>query len=207
MSKKSNDPSLQSTKQMLDELDALMEKMLALPVNELDESAQPFPKEVVKAPAVKASLTLLETPPPVVEAKQDSPIPGVQPPHMQPPPPIVPLTPLVESAPIAHSQHALQAPHVELAPPPAPTPLANEVVPPTIMPALEKMLAEVPAPEPPPTTYWLFMPLLWANQLFDACTGDWFAGPAARAMLGVFGFAFLLVSASWFLKDWLGWNW
>ena len=33
-----NDASLQSTKQMLDELDALMEKMLTLPVSDLDEA-------------------------------------------------------------------------------------------------------------------------------------------------------------------------
>ena len=58
-------PTLQTTKQMLDELDALMEKMLSLPVNELEDGSA-FPEEVVKptASTLAATLTLLrETPP------------------------------------------------------------------------------------------------------------------------------------------------
>ena len=54
-----NDGSLQSTKQMLDELDAMMEKMLTVPVSDLDE-AVPFPPPIVKTPALSATLTLLE---------------------------------------------------------------------------------------------------------------------------------------------------
>ena len=50
-----NEAALQSTRQMLDELDSLMERMLSLPVNDLEDAA-PFPKEVVPA----AMLTLLQ---------------------------------------------------------------------------------------------------------------------------------------------------
>jgi hypothetical protein len=55
----SKDTSLQSTKQMLDELDALMERMLSLPVNELDEAPE-SPQEPANGPSLAASLTLLE---------------------------------------------------------------------------------------------------------------------------------------------------
>ena len=51
------------TKHQLDELDALMERMLSLPVNDLDE-APSLPKESVKGPTLAASLTLLEPPEP-----------------------------------------------------------------------------------------------------------------------------------------------
>jgi hypothetical protein len=61
--------TLQSTRQMLDELDALMDRMLALPVNDLDDSAPP-PPDIVRMPTVSATLTVLEAPAveaPVVE--------------------------------------------------------------------------------------------------------------------------------------------
>src|ERR1043165_9871046 len=56
-----NDTPLQSTKQMLDELDSLMERMLSLPVNELDDLTNA--KETPKGPSLAESLTLLGTPP------------------------------------------------------------------------------------------------------------------------------------------------
>jgi hypothetical protein len=51
---KTNSP-LQSTRQMLDELDSLMERMLALPVGDVDDL--PPPRDVPVAPTVKAKLT------------------------------------------------------------------------------------------------------------------------------------------------------
>jgi hypothetical protein len=57
--------TLQSTRQMLDELDALMDRMLALPVNDLDDSVPP-PPDIVRMRTVSATLTVLEAP--VVEA-------------------------------------------------------------------------------------------------------------------------------------------
>src|SRR5437763_13199494 len=46
-----------STRQMLDELDALMERMLALPVNDLDDLAQESPR-----PTLSATLTVIDAP-------------------------------------------------------------------------------------------------------------------------------------------------
>ena len=75
--KTTNGTSLQTTRQMLDELDALMEKMLLLPVNDPDE-AVPFPEAIVK-PALSATLTLLQAPAPVNVAPASH--PALNPPH------------------------------------------------------------------------------------------------------------------------------
>ncbi len=45
---------------MLDELDALMDRMLTLPVNDLDDA--PSPPAIVRMPAMSATLTVLEEP-------------------------------------------------------------------------------------------------------------------------------------------------
>jgi hypothetical protein len=56
---KAHDGSLaQTTRKMLDELDDLMERMLALPISELEEP-RPAP-DATRTPALAASLTLLE---------------------------------------------------------------------------------------------------------------------------------------------------
>ena len=52
---RTNSP-LQSTRQMLDELDTLMERMLALPVGD-DEDLPPLPRDMPTAPTLKATLT------------------------------------------------------------------------------------------------------------------------------------------------------
>src|SRR5207244_13738 len=68
--------TLQSTRQMLDELDALMDRMLAIPVNDLDDAAAP-PRGIVRMATGSATLTVLE--PPAEEddapAKQAPPLP------------------------------------------------------------------------------------------------------------------------------------
>src|SRR5438105_9673861 len=68
--------TLQSTRQMLDELDALMDRMLAIPVNDLDETAA-APRGIVRMPTVSATLTVLEPPADEDEAptKQEPPLP------------------------------------------------------------------------------------------------------------------------------------
>ncbi len=197
-----NDPTLQTTKQMLDELDALMEKMLSLPVNDPDD-ASPFPQEVVKAPTLtptlSATLTLLEPPaltasPPPVSVSASEPLashPAVNPPHFEMP---------VEQPILFHE------------PAPQPAPITNEVLPPSVLTKLAPLLAEIPEASAPLTTQWGYGPLLWINQGFDGATtilggaGEWLRSQIGRAILGVSGIAMALVAVAWFLKDWLGWN-
>ena len=54
--------TLQSTRQILDELDALMDRMLAIPVNDMDEPLPPA-RSIIHIPTVSATLTVLEEPP------------------------------------------------------------------------------------------------------------------------------------------------
>jgi hypothetical protein len=210
MSKKTpNDATLQTTKQMLDELDALMEKMLSLPVNDPGD-APPFPQEVIKppewTPTLSATLTLLEPPapgpptaPPTASsylsmAEPSSPHPAVNPPHF------APGSPLPEPSPIGHE------------PAPQPEPLTNQVVPSSLLRDLQPLLQEIPEPPTPITTLWIYLPLLWINQAFDGLTT--ILGPAGgllrsqvfRALLGLSGVALMVIAVVWFLKDWLGWN-
>lgn len=199
--KTSKDPSLQSTKQMLDELDALMEKMLALPVTDPEEAA-PFPAEVVKPPSLTPTLsaTLTMLPPPAaapVSIPEPEPShPVTNPPHLSMPAslPIEPAAPPSLSIPV-----------------PEPEPLTNEIEPPSRMAELEPLLAEVPAPGTPVTTQWVYLPLLWLNQGFDRVAtslglGTALRGPAGRMVLGMSGIALMLAAGAWLLKDWLGWH-
>jgi hypothetical protein len=204
-----NDTTLQSTKQMLDELDALMEKMLSLPTNDADD-APPFPQEVIKPPAwtptLSATLTLLEPPapgpltsPPTASSYFSTPEPlsahpSVNPPHFASDPA------LPGPAPIGY-QPALQ-----------PEPLTNQVVPSSVLRELQPLLERIPEPATPVTTLWIYLPLLWINQAFDRSTT--ILGPAGfllrsqviRALLGLSGVALMVLAVGWFLKDWLGWN-
>ena len=195
-----NDSTLQTTKQMLDELDALMEKMLSLPMNDLDD-ALPFPEEVVKAPTMGATLTLLapsaqERAPPEPRSSYLSPShPGLNPPHIN--------MPALEPA----------APMMYQEPAPQPEPLTNEVAPPSRLAELEPLLAALPGSAAPLTTQWGYLPLVWINSAFDRSTtvlggaGDGLRSEVGRMLLGVSGAAMMVVAVGWFLKDWLGWNW
>ncbi|MBI2805367.1 MAG: hypothetical protein HYX68_10360 [Planctomycetes bacterium] len=208
-SKNANDGSLQTTKQMLDDLDALMEKMLALPVNDL-EDAPPFPKEVVRAPTLSAKLTLLQSPPEPPSAPPDPPAPTAT----------TTVEPFVGFAPFPHP--AFQSPHFNLpvepeaprqAPAPLPAPVTNDIAPAAFRPRLEPTPIETPTAEPTPGPRIALHPLVWINQAFDHATtflggsGAWLRGPAGRALLGLSGIALSLIAVGWFLKDWMGWNW
>lgn len=211
MAKKTpNDASLQTTKQMLDELDVLMEKMLSLPVTDPDD-APPFPQEVIKpptwTPTLSATLTLLEpavpgplTVPPTASSYLSTPEPSPPHPAMNPP----------HFAP--GDAASVGPPPVGDGPAPQPEPLTNQVVPSSLLRDLQPLLQEIPEPSTPVTTLWIYLPLLWINQAFDGSTT--ILGPAGallrsqvfRALLGLSGVALMVLAVVWLLKDWLGWN-
>lgn len=189
------DTTLQSTKQMLDELDVLMEQMLSLPVND-PEDVSSFPREVVKPHAMTATLTMLEAPAPISDACPLEPIahPKLNAPHMT-----------YSSLPTQLGKNGSSVPQ--------PTPLTNNVTPISLLPQMEPLLAEIPDSSADATTIWVYQPLVWMNQAFDAGTmmfgglGALLRTRACRMLLGLVGAACLIVSVGWFLKDWLGWNW
>lgn len=207
-----NDATLETTKQMLDELDALMERMLSLPVSE-GEEASTFPKEVVKTPPpLSAKLTMLTTPP------------AVNPPHRLPPASPPPSL-LTKSTPIENplSSVKYEAPAIE-APPmpvpelprvaaPPPEPLTNDVLPPSTMPKLESLMTETLDTDSDAISEYGYQPLLWLNQTFDSATemlgdgGAWLRSQIGRMLLGLCGLGLTVIAAGWLLKDLLGWHW
>ncbi len=216
MSKKSLDAPIQSTKQMLDELDALMERMLTLPVNDL-ENAPPLPIESATAPSH------VEPPPPKVEKL----------------PPLAPITPankpprksklaqyLAESKVQEQGEASSPLPHARLNPPhrpmpalepeladPEPESFNNDVTPTSLLTRLEPLLADIPDPRPKVTTHWVYRMLVGTNQFYDSTSsifggaGEWLRGPGGRALLGIAGVMLLAGSAGWLVKDLLGWHW
>ena len=218
--------TLQTTRQMLDELDALMDRMLALPVNDVDDPV-PAPRDIVRTPTASATLTIMDAPaeeaPPEVEQPLlresfpryntdpaasepvgDLPImqpPAFQPPHFEP-----------SDYDVSHFEPSVPA----LAPEPDPIP--EEVIP----PSLATLPVPITMPEQPVIELQLprrafasrcLLPLLWFNQGFDKATlilgppGRWLRGPGGRRLLGVTGLTLVVASGLWLMKDWLGWTW
>jgi hypothetical protein len=200
-----NDTTLQTTKQLLDELDSLMEKMLSLSTNDPDD-APPFPQEVIKPPAstptLSATLTLLEPPAPGRPSASS---------YFSIPEPLSPHSAV--NSPHFASDPAQPGPApIGYQPAPQPEPLTNQVVPSSMLRELQPLLEQIPEPATPMTTLWIYLPLLWINQAFDGSTsilgptGDLLRSQVFRALLGLSGVALMVLAAGWFLKDWLGWN-
>jgi hypothetical protein len=209
-----NDASLQSTKQMLDELDALMEKMLTLPVNDLDDADTFPPAPVVKETTLSATMTLLEPPsvPPPASKKPTA----SQPSYQMPESVELPTTTAAEPSPFNPPHFALPAAEASEPEPlrfDMPEPLTNEVVPASVLPKLEPLMKDIAEPPTSLQTQWLYLPLVWVNVGFDHSTlvlggaGRWMRSEAGRMLLGFSGIALMLAAVVWFLKDWLGWNW
>jgi hypothetical protein len=190
---------LHATRQMIDELDALMERMLALPVNDQDEPEAP--RTPVSSPAaapLTAKLTLLQVP--AEEAPQSAHV-GTNPSHLpvlgvvrsaNPPPSAPTLPPLPEAAPVPV------------------TPLSDRVVPSAVHPDLDSLICEVPEPTGSLGS-WFIVLLVWGNRLFDHSTaylgepGRWLRGTVGRLMLGLSGIALFAAACWWLLSDWFGW--
>jgi hypothetical protein len=214
------DAPLQTTKQMLDELDAMMERMLALPVHELD-SAPALPKTPPLAPE-ESALTNAPTNQAEVET--------LPPPQPSAPPRKSKLADLLSELKtkpreeISPGHAATNPPHLKLPaespvslssmppPPPLPEMLTNSPVPPTLLGKLEPLLATIPDARPPRTRRWLYGPLVGINHLFDRVTsgmggvGYLLSSAGGRTILGLSGIALLLASAGWLVRDWMGWH-
>jgi hypothetical protein len=192
------DPAaLHATRQMLDELDALMERMLQLPIN---EPAEPIPAphpgpappsrneplgDTTGSRPLVPTLSLLQ-----VQREEMQPAGGTRPgsakqaglgirPTQGPAPdpahqaanpshlPILGVVGYASANDVARGAAALP----ELPGPPAepPQPFSDRIVPPLSQPSVDSLLAEVPEPEEPFAS-WFILPLVWGNRLFDRGT-------------------------------------
>jgi hypothetical protein len=183
--------ALQTTRQLLDELDTLMERMLALPI----EDGEPR-STAPETPAVAATLTLLDDP-----AALDS--AGEAPHDTQPANDREPATDGMD-APSGYAT-AIQVPAAPSYTDPAepdPTPLREVGV-----PALEKLLP-LPRLTPRPALSYQF--LLWINRRYDRSTywlgrpGRWLRTGAFRLLMGLAGLALLGLAVGWLSRDWFG---
>lgn len=164
------------TRQQLDELDALLQRMLSVPLTDTPLPAVPArPAEV--APARPDPLPMppswrADPPLPAASSASVPHITFVEPPSSVSPPPVPapkPAPPLPKPP----------APAPAKAAPPLPKPVA--VVPPPLpAPAPPKATAELtPAPDAPPVPY-VFLPLVAVNAVFDAALG--LLGPPGRVL-------------------------
>ena len=210
-----NDPSPNSTRQMLDELDALMERMLALPVNDLAEQA------AAVSPPLSAKVTVVEAQPAPVEAPRSSSAAATPPGkvlvgRLSAPPSYT--TEMEEEKPRPKKKDKEPRPSGEqimekqasLWTEPLPTP--DEILPPLVVkpaPAEVKRLRG----KHRSLSGAAILPLLWINQAYDRATvvlgplGRWLRGVHGRKLLGLIGLGLLALAALWLLHDWLGWNW
>jgi len=172
---------------MLDELDALMERMLALPVSDLDDEVQ------MPIDAFKRTLVMQEEPESYQPEEAESP------------------------ATIPFYRTEAEAEQQQLAPPMPvewklePPPPLDEIAPPATDRAPLPELSDFPAPLFSMRRI-LMSPLWLLNGGYDAFTwwlgplGRWLRGPGGRGIVGYMGLAFLVLSATWLALDWFGWT-
>ena len=210
-----NDPSPNSTRQMLDELDALMERMRALPVNDLADQAP-----AVSPPPSSAKVTVVEASPPVEAPRPTSASstgPGkVLVSRLSAPPSYT--TEMEEEKPRPKKKDKEPKPSSEqimekqasLWTEPLPTP--DEILPPLVVKPVPAEVKRFPGKRRSLSGIAL-LPLLWINQAYDRATvvlgpvGRWLRGVHGRKLLGLIGLGLLALAVLWLLHDWLGWNW
>lgn len=210
-----------TTRQLLDELDALMERMLAVPVEDGADAAD-RPREAGSSPAVAATLTMVEPPNDQgtngeayssrragAEASELS---TDEPPSFEDRPignRLFDDQPLEQPAYQTANEHsgrgdALPSYAAPLSDSPAPS--VVEVIVPAPQP-----LAPLPARLRPSRSLG-YQFLLWVNRGYDhgafllGRRGRWLRNPTFRFGLGLAGAAFVAAALGWLVWDWFDWT-
>ena len=197
----------QPTRQQLDELDALMERMLALPVNQSGEfaggqdggtrvanaaapltgNARPestfYVATTARTPA--SSQVAMDANPTKIEMQSD-------------PPPSATGPPLQAAMPLAPS-------------PPRQPEAASSLQGTSELNVPEWLRAKMSYANW--RVSWYLRPVVWCNRAYDAGTswtgplGQWLRGAQGRALIGVTGLLLLIAAFAWVAIDGLGWTW
>lgn len=191
--------SLGATKQLLDELDALMEKMLALPVSEGEESSAaptltlPRHEAAGGMPKVSATLTVLDA-----DAHAATPEEGAPSPRRDDPAPLAP--PHADFA-FDSAKGYADAGSAQIPAEAIPPSLLHVQVPDVqVLPVSGRSLGTLAA-----------QPLIWTNAIFDLGTrflgplGRWLRTGPGRQVLGLVGIALFLAAIIWVIRDWMSW--
>jgi hypothetical protein len=172
--------SLQPTRQQLEELDALMKRMLALPVDGPEEPAVAPPPE-----SEAADLALPEPEPPKASEPAAAVVVSVPPEAL----PLLPPRRLLSPAP------ALLRPDGATARPSS----ADEP---------ERLVTDDGPPPVSPWVYPLVWcnQVFDAGTLLLGPVGRWLRGPVGRVVLGTLGLLLLAAAAAWVALDQMGWR-
>jgi hypothetical protein len=220
-------PAPNPTKQLLDELDALMQRMLALPVNTLGDEVENLVPQQTTAAATALPPSVVDRPAPDAPKDRETP-PRAAPEvigarhvsHHLAGPALASPQRMDEPAPV--EQHAGTVPgapvFIPAAPPvgywsprplPAPMPVTQtKPKAPAVAPS-----GRIAVLAPPRLPSWWLRSLLWGNRTFDrwACTlgrpGQWLQGRAGRIVLGWLGIGLIFASVAWAVADWFDWTW
>ncbi len=208
-------PEADNSTALLSELDALLERMMALPVNSLDEETPAPAPRTEQPPADVSLLTVTEAMPGSIDTASL-------------PPSVTTTSDDLYVQTLLH-EHQPQYEAVSPEPPPSrsPEPVAvwNKPPPPKIReealpaPVVPPMLPLMDFPAPPRApaavlapSAWL-LPLTLCNSGFDRLTtrlgtpGIWFQHPRGRTLLGWAGVLMIAVAGGLALGDCLGWTW
>lgn len=171
------------TRQQLDELEALMQRMLELPVNHLDDDATPPLDNALPAAVLPASPPW---PGPLAASE------AIREPRLA-----LALAPGGPGSPVGQPTHRDE--------PPA----ASSVALPSAGLKRRKSIGRLFRPR----TFTLLRPLLWINRVFDRTVGRlgrpgrWLRGTAGRTLLGWLGILCLAGALVLGVLDALGWGW
>jgi hypothetical protein len=185
----------QSTRQLLDELDSLMQRMLAVPVQAADGEAAPV---VAEPPAGPAPRQVELVPPPIAPPAVHTQLP------VEAPGPLAqPLMPIILQRP-KNMVGAMPAPARSQGPVKSAQPSAANPKPAWMSPTAGKL---PPVPEAPGSFSHLLIAL---NRSYDRGTdwlgpvGRWLRSEQGRALLGWTGLAMLTVALAWAALRFLG---
>ena len=202
------------TRQQLDEIDALLRRMLALPPLAGEASAQPAPAPPTPTPAAStyATPTIREVPParppaagePVVQEWRV----GWQQPAAAPLPSVLTWGAPVPLATLAEAPYDSQPPAYPILSPPAthspPATIAVPLGPPLSVPAQASPTAPSISP--------ILWPLVALNVTFNIATyllgplGTWLRG-SGRTLMGWLGIGMILAAGTWAAGEKFGYDW
>lgn len=206
---------LQPTRQQLDELEALMQRMLALPVNQLDAGADdelslPTLAPIDMPPAWDTAESALlpaegarPSREPIGPVKNGDASRPTVPVLKNESPPVPPPISLVRDDPVLAAFEEPEEGHGENLTPVA----ANVAI------VRRSAAADRPWSLPARARSAPLRPLLWTNRVFDrtigaiGAPGRWLRSPRGRAWIGWTGLALLAAAATWAFLEWMGWTW
>jgi len=226
------DPEEDSSRALFEELDALLERMLALPVSYLEDEAGVPQGSAEEVPLITVAEAMLESSPPystplppvtatdeafAAQATLDFPSPVPPVPSEPEPPARNPLPQLTEEK--TSPDHEADPGQARPMSPKSALPAdLGAVGPHSALPTEQgRPISAKSASSPQPSTFdptplWL-LPFVWCNRAFDGFTvllgppGRWLRGSAGRAALGWTGLLMLAAACGLFLGDWFGWTW